>query len=82
MSGDQAIELVNKKAKTPQKEYKLIFMDVNMPRKSGYETTEIIRKNYKNVYVVGVTGDSSSEVQERSIASGMNQTRILSNKMI
>ncbi len=58
--------------------YRLIFLDVNMPMKDGYETVAEIRglfKGSQQPFVVGMTGDSDERVLEACKAAGMNKIR-------
>ena len=62
--------------------YKLIFMDLNMPVKSGTETTTGIIESCKIhgvpvPYIVGISGDQGEELEERCRAAGMIRLRII-----
>lgn len=52
----------------------IVFMDIQMPDKSGYETTEEIRRTHKwkDIPIIAVTAGSSSEERERCFQAGMN----------
>ncbi len=58
-------------------EYRLMFVDVNMPVKDGIETTATIRRMCKGCvrqpYIVGVTGFIDSIVEETCKAAGMDR---------
>lgn len=70
MSGEQALELIM------QNNYKVVFMDINMPIKDGLKTTYDIRELCKrygwNIYIIGVTGDSGIETNKKCMDAGMN----------
>lgn len=54
--------------------YDIIIMDVQMPNMNGIEATKIIRNNskYKDIPIVGLTGEETSEQQDELFAAGMN----------
>ncbi len=49
-SGDELIK--------SEKNFDLIFLDIEMPQLDGMETAKIIRKNYKNEYIIFLTSHS------------------------
>lgn len=57
--------------------YRLIFMDVNMPKMGGVETVRAIRQICKECeeqpFIVGVTGDSDPATEEMCRAGGMDR---------
>lgn len=57
-----------------EKSYSVIFIDVQMPKMNGFDATKAIRKNSnsKNAYIVGVSGDISSESNLKCLSVGMN----------
>lgn len=69
--GEEAI------ARATGEDFDLILMDVQLPDMTGYEAAETIRKHQeaagkpKNV-IIALTGYSSSDDKESSIAVGMN----------
>lgn len=77
-SGSLAIEMIQKN------DYDVVFMDYMMPEMDGIETTDRIRKlameeydykraeYYKSVPIIALTGDSSSQTQERFKNAGIN----------
>ncbi len=67
--GVEAIE------KLSLKEYSLIFMDIQMPRLDGYETTAKIRASEntgKHIPIVAMTANSMSGDKEKCLDSGMD----------
>ena len=52
----------------------IIFMDIQMPDKSGYQTAEEIRRlqKWKDIPILAVTAGNSPEEQEKCFKSGMN----------
>ena len=52
-------------------------MDVNMPVKSGIETTSAIKEMCGDCrvlpYIIGLTGDASGELDESCKEAGMNK---------
>ena len=52
----------------------LIFMDINMPNKNGFEATREIRNFSKgfNPYIVGMSSQDTPEYRSSSLESGMN----------
>jgi CheY-like chemotaxis protein len=53
--------------------YDLIFMDIQMPVMDGIEATKEIRKFDREVQIVALTANSSSEDKKRGLDSGMNE---------
>ena len=57
--------------------YSIIFMDCNMPKMDGYQSTQNIRKFIEDnggqqPFIVGITGHSEPIYIERALQSGMN----------
>ncbi len=71
--GQQAIDRVQE---TPEHYYDLIFMDIQMPVKNGYEATRGIRglgrKDLKEIPIVAMSANAFADDIQQSIASGMN----------
>lgn len=72
--GQQAIEVL-KASKSFT--YDLIFMDCQMPRLDGYQTTEMIRagytgKEYQHVPIIAMTANAMVGDREKCLASGMS----------
>jgi len=68
-NGIKAIEAVN------QKDYDLIFMDIQMPEMDGFEATKRIRSNEKNrkhTIIVAMTAHAMRGDQEKCLLSGMD----------
>ena len=57
-----------------QKEYELVFMDLQMPVMDGFEATMRIRKelNRKELPVIAMTADAMTGVEDKVKAVGMN----------
>jgi CheY-like chemotaxis protein/HPt (histidine-containing phosphotransfer) domain-containing protein len=66
--GDEAVDIFN--ADKPD----IIFMDIQMPAKSGYEATMEIRnrKNGKNVPIIACTAGALMGEREKCLEAGMN----------
>lgn len=58
---------------TKEKNYDLIFMDMQMPEMSGLQATEKIRldNNFKNI-IVALTANAMDEDKEKCLKAGMN----------
>ena len=71
--GQIAVDTVNEK---PAGYYDLIFMDIQMPNKNGYEAAREIRssdrEDLKNIPIIAMSADAFSDDIYRSIESGMN----------
>lgn len=52
----------------------VILMDIQMPKKNGYEATAEIRKlkNSGNIPIIALTAGTMSEDKEKCFKSGMN----------
>jgi signal transduction histidine kinase/CheY-like chemotaxis protein len=67
-NGDDAIRAVQ------EKDYNLIFMDVNMPGKNGYDTTRAIQalgKKYKKIPIIGLSANIMEESVRKCYEAGM-----------
>ncbi|MEZ0224392.1 MAG: ATP-binding protein [Alphaproteobacteria bacterium] len=67
-NGEEALKAVQ------EKEYNLIFMDVNMPGKNGYDTTRAIQalgKKYKKIPIIGLSANIMEESVRKCYESGM-----------
>ncbi|MTH16529.1 ATP-binding protein [Flavobacterium sp. LC2016-01] len=66
-NGEEGIELLS------QNKYDLILMDLQMPVKDGYQTTEYIRNEMKlNIPIIAMTAHSLVGEQERCYKVGMD----------
>jgi len=69
-NGQQAVEAAL------QKQYDLIFMDVNMPVMNGYDASKTIRKqeekNLQQTSIIALTADISQGIRKRCLKAGMN----------
>ncbi len=66
-NGEEGIELLS------QKEYDLVLMDLQMPLKDGYQTTEYIRNEMNSsIPIIAMTAHSLVGEQERCYKVGMN----------
>eukprot|EP00347_Sterkiella_histriomuscorum_P013084 403366084 len=85
-NGQQAVEEVQNKLNTQKcqicnRQYILIFMDIQMPVMNGYESSEIIRQlerdllsqNEKLSFIVGLTAHTTEQYQQKCFVSGMNE---------
>lgn len=54
--------------------YDVIFMDIQMPLKNGYEVTEYIRSNEKDRHtlIIALTANAQAGDREKCIESGMD----------
>ena len=52
----------------------IVFLDIHMPKISGYEVSEEIRKmdNGKNVPIIAISAGTLSDEKEKCIKAGMN----------
>ena len=64
--GEEAVELFKKYNSH------LILMDINMPKKTGYEATQIIREISPTVPIMAVTAYVYAEDEERILNSGFD----------
>lgn len=76
-SGPEAIGLVTTRHELGQPDFDLIFMDIQMPRMSGLETTQAIRKleqewDSTEIPIVALTAHALSDEKDQLLASGMN----------
>jgi signal transduction histidine kinase/DNA-binding response OmpR family regulator len=74
MDGDVAVDMVKANEKGY---YDIIFMDIQMPRKDGYEATREIRSLENglgaDVPIIAMTANAFSEDVERALNAGMNE---------
>lgn len=71
--GQQAVDIVLEK---PEHYYDLIFMDIRMPNKTGYEAAKEIRasgrEDLKSIPIIAMSADAFSDDIRRAKAAGMN----------
>ena len=71
--GQEAVDMILSK---PEHYYDLVFMDIQMPNKNGYEATREIRASgradLKEIPIVAMSADAFSDDVYRSKESGMN----------
>ncbi|WP_272936865.1 transporter substrate-binding domain-containing protein [Poseidonibacter parvus] len=66
INGKQAVD------KVMENEYDIIFMDIQMPIMDGYEATEIIRKNNKDIPIIALSAGVMPKDIDKSLKAGMN----------
>lgn len=78
IDGENAIhEVMQNEGCCPRcKNYKIIFMDVEMPNLNGFETTKILRKKMLEeeisfIPIIGLTGHAPNENRVECLTSGM-----------
>lgn len=76
MQIDLAVDGEDAVLKAKEKKYDVILMDLQMPKKNGYEATEYIRKNLKyphcDVPIIAMTAHALENVAESCFKAGMN----------
>lgn len=72
-NGKAAVDLF---VKSKEKEYALVFMDIQMPRMNGYEATRCIRSsghpNALTIPIIAMTANVFSDDVQSALDSGMN----------
>ena len=54
-------------------DYQLVLMDIQLPTMDGYETTNIIRNEFKNaIPIIATTAHAFAGEREKCLAAGMN----------
>jgi two-component system sensor histidine kinase BarA len=76
-SGTEAIDLINSRHERQLVAFDLIFMDIQMPRMSGLETTQAIRafeadRQVAATPIIALTAHALSDEKENLLAAGMN----------
>jgi DNA-binding response OmpR family regulator len=68
-NGEEALEII--RAERPR----VVFLDLMMPKKTGYEVLEEVRKSpeLKGVYVILLTAKGQDSDRERGLALGANE---------
>ncbi len=64
--GNEAIERVNSKS------YDIIFMDLDMPNKNGFEAAEELRKKGYQIPIIAMTASVSESNKNQALKVGMN----------
>lgn len=71
--GQQAVDILLER---PKDYYDLIFMDIQMPNKNGYEASKEIRasgrEDLKTIPIVAMSADAFSDDIQRAVSAGMN----------
>ena len=65
-NGDDAIELVK------ENHYDIVFLDENMPGKTGLDTLDIIKTIDSNLPVVMITKSEAEDIMEQAIGAKIN----------
>jgi two-component system sensor histidine kinase BarA len=76
-TGNEAIEQIGSRHEIGYKNFDLIFMDIQMPRMSGLETTQAIRQleqEWKTapIPIIALTAHALSDEKENLLQAGMN----------
>lgn len=73
IDGAEALEMVHE---NPDGYYDIVFMDIQMPKLNGYDTTRLIRKLHrkytKELPIIAMTANAFSSDVEKAFMSGMN----------
>ena len=71
--GQQAVDMLLEK---PENYFDLVFMDIQMPNKNGYEAAKEIRassrEDLKTIPIVAMSADAFSDDIQRALSVGMN----------
>ncbi|MFI4955341.1 MAG: response regulator [Gammaproteobacteria bacterium] len=70
-SGEEALAILEK----PDAEFSVILTDLGMPNMGGLELAKRIRQSHfkaKDLPIIAITGDSSENAKQQTIAAGMN----------
>ncbi|MEA3315706.1 MAG: ATP-binding protein, partial [Campylobacterota bacterium] len=68
-NGSKAVELYQQNSN----KYELIFMDIQMPIMDGYQATNLIRKENKDIPIIALTANAMKEDIEKTKSVGMNE---------
>ena len=63
------VEVMNK---VSEKEYDIIFTDLMMPEKDGWEVVKELRDNGYNKPIIAMTATASNKIKKEAIKAGMN----------
>lgn len=58
--------------KSEKNNYQLIFMDIHMPEMDGFEATKLIRLKNKEVIIIGLSANVTTEAINKAMDCGMN----------
>lgn len=74
LNADWAEDGVEAIEKAKEREYDLILMDINMPRKDGMQATEEIKEHYgsKAPVIIALTANAMKEDRDRFLMAGMD----------
>ncbi|MDM8515304.1 response regulator [Desulfobacterales bacterium HSG16] len=67
--GERAVDMLCEESSNV---FDLVLMDLQMPKLNGYAATEKIRKSGSQIPIIAMTADAMTGVNEKCIASGMN----------
>lgn len=62
----QCLDILDKQS------FDYIFMDIQMPGKTGLELTRMIRDKNIHTIIIAITGNALKEIEDQAYASGMN----------
>ena len=66
-TGREAVDMAK------EKEYNIIFMDIQMPVLDGIEATKIIRETNKEIPIIALTAAAVEEVEKEAREAGVNE---------
>jgi signal transduction histidine kinase/ActR/RegA family two-component response regulator len=73
VNGQEAVDLITQK---PEHYFDIVFMDIQMPVKNGYEATAAIRasgrEDLKRIPIIAITADAFAEDIKKANQAGMN----------
>lgn len=58
--------------KVEKNKYQLIFMDIHMPEMDGFEATKLIRRQNKEVIIIGLSANVTTKAINKAMVCGMN----------
>ena len=71
-NGREALEAVLEMQHSPEGDFHLVIMDVQMPEMDGVEATKAIRREGLDIPVIALTAYAMAGDEERFLAAGMN----------
>jgi CheY-like chemotaxis protein len=73
VNGQEAVDMITQK---PEHYFDIVFMDIQMPVKNGYEATAAIRasgrEDLKRIPIIAITADAFAEDIKKANQAGMN----------